>query len=151
MEDQNYRPSMEDDSDTKNTSFSDENSNFSTIPPEPPTDNMSSSNLNRDTQNDDIPPLKPANWLWQSIVATILCCLPFGIVGIIYAARVDSLYYNRKYSEAENSARKAKTWTLIAVALGFLYLIIWSILLSTGNMPGYLENIIENNASGYNF
>jgi len=140
MDDQNYRSSMNDDSYGGNNPSSGENSDFRTTP-----------NYNNDFRDDEIPPLKPANWLWQSIVATILCCLPIGIVGIIYAARVDSLYYNRKYVEAEAFAKKAKTWTLVAVVLGVVYLIIWSVLLASGNMPGYLENIIENNASGYNF
>lgn len=103
------------------------------------------------SQDDDIPPLKPSNWLWQSIVATILCCIPFGIVGIVFAAKVDSLYYNKNYTEAEVAANKAKTWTLLAVGAGLVYLIIWIILMVTGTMPSYLENIIENNASGYNF
>ncbi|WP_298651326.1 CD225/dispanin family protein [uncultured Proteiniphilum sp.] len=99
----------------------------------------------------DIPPLKPNNWLWQSIVATLLCCMPFGIVGIIYAAKVDSLYFNGKYEEAERIAQKAKMWTLIAVGAALLYVIFWVILVVTGNLPEYMENIIENNASGYNF
>ncbi len=100
---------------------------------------------------DEIPPLKPNNWLWQSILATVLCCLPFGIVGIVFAAKVDSLYYNKRYAEAERAAKNAKTWTLIAVSAGLLYFIIWLILFSTGNIPEVMENLIENNASGYNF
>lgn len=122
-----------------------------TTPPEPPINMVPPQNYNTEFQEDEIPPLKPANWLWQSIVATIVCCLPFGIVGIVYAARVDSLYYNRRYEEAENFAKKAKAWTIAAIVAGLLYLIIWAIVMATGNMPGYLENIIENNASGYNF
>lgn len=102
---------------------------------------------------DDIPPLKPRNWLWQSIVVTILCCIPFplGIVGIIYAAKVDSLYFSGRYEESERVARKAKMWTLIAVGVALLYGIVWLIISVTGNLPEYMENIIENNASGYNF
>lgn len=104
-------------------------------------------------QVDDIPPLKPSNWLWQSIVVTILCCVPFplGILGIIYAARVDSLYFRGNYEEAERSAQKAKMWTLIALGTALLYGIFWTIMAITGNLPEYLENIIESNASGYNF
>ncbi len=75
----------------------------------------------------------------------------FGIVGIVYAARVDSLYYAGKYSESEQSARQARTWTLIAAAVGLLYVIGWVSLLITGNFVEYMENIIENSASGYNF
>src|SRR5699024_7203197 len=89
-----------------------------------------------------LPPLKPNNWLWQSIVATILCCLPLGIVGIVYAAKVDSLYFNGQYDASERAAKKAKMWTAIAFTIGILYLILWIILFSTGNMPAYMENII---------
>ena len=121
---------------------------YSTIPPEVPPTTPQGTHIPNESS---IPPLKPSNWLWQSIVATILCCLPFGIVGIVFAARVDSLYYNRRYAEAEASAKKAKTWTLVAVGAGLIYLVIWIILMLTGSMPGYLENIMDNNASGYNF
>lgn len=102
-------------------------------------------------QEEDIPPLKPNNWLWQSIVATLFCCNVLGIVGIVYAARVDVLYYNKKYSEAEKNAKNAKTWTFIAFALGLASIVLWVVMMSTGSMPAYLEGIIENNASGYNF
>ncbi len=100
---------------------------------------------------EDIPPLKPNNWLWQSIVATVLCCLPFGIAGIIFAVRVDSLYYSGRYGESEQAARKAKMWTIIAFAVGIVYIIVWSVMLYLGTMPEYIEKIIEENASGYNF
>ena len=126
----------------------DNSTSYNTIPPATPVPPPPSGYI---SQEDEIPPLKPSNWLWQSIVATILCCLPFGVVGIVYAARVDSLYYNKKYDEAEVFARKAKTWTLVAVVAGLVYLVLWIVAMATGNMPSYLENIIENNASGYNF
>ncbi len=100
---------------------------------------------------DDVPPLKPNNWLWQSIVATILCCLIFGVVGIIYAAKVDSLYYRGRYEEAEQAAKKAKMWTLIAVVFGVVYYAVTLSLLLTGNFPEQLQELIENSASGYNF
>ncbi|HHX32560.1 MAG TPA: CD225/dispanin family protein [Bacteroidales bacterium] len=127
---------------------SDNSVNYSTIPPVTPVPPTPSSYI---SQENEIPPLKPSSWLWQSIVATVLCCLPFGVVGIVYAARVDSLYYNRRYDEAEASSRKAKTWTLVSVVVGLVYLVFWIVAMATGNMPSYLENIIENNASGYNF
>ncbi|MDD3908805.1 MAG: CD225/dispanin family protein, partial [Proteiniphilum sp.] len=81
-----------------------EDQNF-TQPPIPP---------QQENYADNIPPLKPGNWLWQSILATVFCCIPFGIVGIVYAAKVDSLYFNGMYAESERAAQKAKMWTLIA-------------------------------------
>lgn len=99
----------------------------------------------------DIPPLKPNNWLWQSIVATILCCMPFGVAGIIYAVKVDSFYYAGRYADAERMSQKARMWTLISAAIALVYCIIWTSMLLTGNLPEYMENIIERGASGYNF
>ena len=133
---------------TNDNNSSDNSTSYNTIPPAIPVPPTPEEHISHE---DEIPPLKPSNWLWQSIVATILCCLPFGVVGIVYAARVDSLYYNKKYDEAEVFARKAKTWTLVAVVAGLVYLVFWLVAMATGNMPSYLENIIENNASGYNF
>ncbi|MBZ4652575.1 MAG: putative rane protein [Proteiniphilum sp.] len=102
-------------------------------------------------KQDEIPPLKPNSWLWQSIVATVLCCIPFGIVGIVYAAKVDSNYFNGRYSEAASAARKARMWTIIAFCAGLLYMILLAILFATGMLPETMEQLIDNNASGYNF
>ncbi len=127
-----------------------EDNNF-TPPPVPPVDGLGGWQAPpvRDT-SDDIPPLKPNNWLWQSIVATILCCLGFGVVGIIYAAKVDSLYYKGQYEEAERAAKRAKIWTLIAVVVGVVYIAVSLSLYLTGNLEG-LQELIEESASGYNF
>lgn len=125
-------------------------------PPAPPSVQSSSHtssyyNQQEISANDNIPPLKPNTWLWQSILATILCCLPFGIVGIIYASKVDSLYFKGMYQEAELFSQKAKMWTIISFISALVYFIFVMILLVTGNIPEYMENIIERNASGYNF
>lgn len=119
----------------------------SMLPPVPPLQEPPQ----QEPPGDNIPPLKPNNWLWQSILSTVLCCLPFGIVGIIYAVKVDSLYYRGKYEESEQAAKKAKMWTIIAFLFGIVYWIVSIILFSTGNMTEYMEKIVESNASGYNF
>ncbi|MCH5346570.1 MAG: CD225/dispanin family protein [Muribaculaceae bacterium] len=60
----------------------------------------------------------PSNWLVASILATIFCCLPFGIVGIVYASKVNDLYYSGRYDEAVQASSKAKTWTIVSAILG---------------------------------
>src|SRR3546814_12888831 len=53
------------------------------------------------------PPARPKNWLVESILVTLFCCLPFGIVGIVYAASVHGKYDAGQYNEAlESSDRK---------------------------------------------
>ena len=70
-------------------------------------------------------PEKPDNWLAWSILCTILCCLPFGVVGIVYAAQVDSLWNQGRFAEAIKAAKKAKTFTLIGVISAAIFLLIY--------------------------
>ena len=88
-------------------------------------------------QNTQTPPLyqspspvggKPDSWLVWSILATIFCCLPFGIAGIIYGSKVDSLWSQRKYTEAQDAANKARTFCLIALGSGIVVGIFYFIL-----------------------
>lgn len=102
-------------------------------------------------QMDEIPPLKPNNWLWQSIVVTLFCCVPLGIVGIVHAAKVDVLYFNGRYDEAEAAARTARNWILVALLIGLVMIISWISVINNEEMSGLMEKIIDNSASGYNF
>jgi hypothetical protein len=59
-------------------------------------------------------------WLWQSIVATILCCQPLGIVAIVMSAQAGSARDAGNYELARRRADQARTWTLAAVGAFFL-------------------------------
>jgi hypothetical protein len=61
-------------------------------------------------------PPKPDNYLVWAILTTIFCCLPFGIVSIVQASKVDTLYYNGQYDEAEVKSKEAKKWAIISAA-----------------------------------
>ena len=74
----------------------------------------------------------PKTWLAESILATIFCCLPLGIVGIVNAARVNSLYIAECYEEAVKASENAKKWTLISVGIGIAGYVIYFILLAAG-------------------
>lgn len=56
------------------------------------------------------------NYLWQSIVVTVLCCLPFGVVSIIHAAKVDSLLAQGDIVGANAASQSAKKWAIAGVA-----------------------------------
>ena len=60
------------------------------------------------------------NYLWQSIVVTILCCMPFGVVGIVYAAKVDGMVAGGDLVGAQAASQSAKTWTLTAFICGLV-------------------------------
>lgn len=62
--------------------------------------------------------VKPPNYLWQSIACTLLCCLPFGVVGIVYAAKVDGLATSGNMAAAIEASNKAKFWCWMSFGFG---------------------------------
>jgi hypothetical protein len=67
-----------------------------------------------------IAPKKIENNLVLAIVVTVLCCLPFGIVGIVYAAQVNAKALAGDIAGAEESSSKARKWSLWGLGLGLL-------------------------------
>ena len=66
----------------------------------------------------------PKTWLLESILATILCCLPFGIAGIVNAAKVESRYFDGDADGAERASAAARKWAIVSYwsGLGFIVL-----------------------------
>lgn len=60
------------------------------------------------------------NYLVHAILTTIFCCLPFGIVAIVFAAQVDGKISAGDVDGARQSSAKAKTWCWVAFGLGLL-------------------------------
>ncbi len=67
-----------------------------------------------------MPPAKPNNYLVWSILTTLFCCLPLGIVAIISSTKVDSLYTSGQYVEANAAAASAKKWNLWGLGLALV-------------------------------
>jgi hypothetical protein len=67
-----------------------------------------------------VPPQQPPpkNWLVESILVTIFCCLPFGIAGIVFASQVNSKAAAGDYAGATEAARNAAKWTKIGFWVG---------------------------------
>lgn len=63
---------------------------------------------------------KPENYLIQSILVTLCCCLPLGIVAIVYAAQVDSKWNAGDQQGAITASENAKKWSWIAFGLGIV-------------------------------
>ena len=63
---------------------------------------------------------KPDNYMVWAILSTICCCLPFGIVAIVKASDVNSLYIRKQYDAAFQASEDAKKWSLIAFIVGLI-------------------------------
>lgn len=62
----------------------------------------------------------PKTWLLESILVTIFCCLPFGIVGIIKASSVSSKFTIGDFVGAAQASADAKKWTIIGLICGII-------------------------------
>ncbi len=68
---------------------------------------------------------EPDNYLVWAILCTVLCCLPFGIVSLVYSNKVSGLWAQGRYAEAQTAADDAKKWAIISAIVGAaVYLII---------------------------
>lgn len=79
------------------------------------------------------------NYLWQSIVATVLCCMPFGVVAIVYAAKVDGLVARGDIAGAQAASNSAKTWTGVAVGSWLLIMALYVIVVIIGVASGSMN------------
>jgi hypothetical protein len=50
---------------------------------------------------------QPKNYLIESILVTIFCCMPFGIVGIVFAAQVNAKFDAGDYEGALKASKEA--------------------------------------------
>lgn len=91
------------------------------------------------TQPQSNRPMPHTNLVW-GILVTIFCCLPFGIVSIVKASQVSSLYSQGKYLEAEQASNSAGKWAmwgaLSSVICAVLYIL--CIILFAGSMAAFM-------------
>lgn len=79
----------------------------------------------------------PKTWLVESILVTLFCCLPFGIAGIVNAAKVESRFYAGDIEGANRSSADAKKWTTISFWIGIAVGVIYLIVVIAGAASGY--------------
>jgi hypothetical protein len=60
------------------------------------------------------------NYLVPAIISTICCCLPAGIVSIIFATQVNSKLKLGDIQGAMDASAKAKMWFIIAIVAGVI-------------------------------
>ena len=67
---------------------------------------------------------EPDNHLVWAILCTVLCCLPFGIVSLVYSNKVSGLWSQGRWAEAQAAADNAKKWAIIGAIVGAVFAVI---------------------------
>jgi len=84
----------------------------------------------------EAPPVQPQqnipNYLVQSILVTLFCCLPLGIAAIVFAAQVNGKLAAGDIAGATDSSSKAKMFCWISFGIGLAGTIIYLIMMVLG-------------------
>jgi hypothetical protein len=78
------------------------------------------------------PPVHVENYLVFAILVTVLCCLPFGIPAIVYAAQVNGKLQAGDIAGAQAASKNAKMWCWIAFGVGIGGIVIYGLLILVG-------------------
>ncbi len=70
-------------------------------------------------QPDPAEPCPPTNLVW-AIISTVLCCIPSGIVAIIYALKVSNKYREGDIEGAKRASETGAWWCIATIILGIL-------------------------------
>jgi hypothetical protein len=79
----------------------------------------------------------PKNHLIESILVTLFCCLPFGIAGIVNAAKVDTRFYSGDIEGSLRYSKEAKKWLNIGFWSGIMMYVLYFLLFLLGEDSGY--------------
>ena len=69
----------------------------------------------------------PPNHLVWAILSTLFCCLPLGIVSIVFAAQVEGKHSSGDVAGAMESSRKAKLFAMISAGVGLAAIVLYII------------------------
>jgi len=85
-------------------------------------------------------PYVPNNLVW-AILTTLFCCLPLGIVSIVYAAQVDGRRAAGDIAGAQEASRKAGFWAWCAALAAPALFVAWILMFGGLAVLGGLANL----------
>ena len=77
-------------------------------------------------------PARIPNYLIPAILVTLFCCVPFGIIAIVYAAQVNGKVALGDIEGALRTSRSAKKWAWVSFGTGLLITVGWVIYIALG-------------------
>ena len=69
------------------------------------------------------------NYLVHAILVTIFCCMPFGVVGIVYAALVNAQLQMGNLEAATDLSNKARKWCIASFSCGIVVAVLYPVII----------------------
>lgn len=79
------------------------------------------------------PGVMPDSGLVWAILATIFCFLPFGIVAIVKASQVSSMWASGQYELAYAAAEASRKWSLWSLITGLIVGVLYGLLVAAAS------------------
>lgn len=95
----------------------------SAVPPAVPRGSRSPVNVNVHTYPAQLQ-YPPRSYLAFAVLVTIFCFWPTGIVALVNALRVNSLWKTQEHDKARKASRRARNWGLVSLAIGIVVLVV---------------------------
>lgn len=70
------------------------------------------------------------NYLVEAILIIVFCCVPFGVVALVYACHVNTFLEMRDFARAKNASEKAKMWVWLGFVCGLIGIGLYALALS---------------------
>lgn len=74
--------------------------------------------------------MRPENNMLWGILCTVFCCLPLGIIAIVFSNKVNTLYDSGDYSGAQEAADNAKKWAMWGAIISIVFVVLYFIALA---------------------
>ena len=88
--------------------------------------------------------VKPKDYLVESILVTLFCCMIFGILGIVYSVQANSAFSSGNITAANEFSAKAKQWVTYGFWCGIAVVGVYAILALMGALSSIsLSSISE--------
>lgn len=84
--------------------------------------------------------VKPKDYLVESILVTLFCCMVFGILGIVYSVQANSAFSSGNIVAANEFSTKAKQWVTYGFWCGIAVVGVYLFLLMIGVASGISLN-----------